>query len=77
MPSLKQIIEGIKTMSFKQKIDEVKAEIKSKKIEAKAYLKLAESEERDLTKAEKAAVDRIVDNEIVALADDLERLEKL
>ncbi|MCH9776450.1 MAG: phage major capsid protein [Planctomycetes bacterium] len=64
-------------MSFKQKIDEVKAEIKSKKIEAKAYLKLAESEERDLTKAEKAAVDRIVDNEIVALADDLERLEKL
>ena len=62
---------------FKEMIEELKASIATKKAEAKAFVKLAKEEARDLTEEESNTVDNIVDVVIPKLSADLLRNEKL
>lgn len=62
---------------FQEKVDKLKADIKAKKAEAKAYMDLAKAENRDLTKKEYEIVENIADVVLPELFEDLERNEKL
>lgn len=62
---------------FKEKIAALKKQIAEKKAAAKAFVKLAEEEDRDLTEEESAQIDKITDEEIPKLKADLARQEKL
>ena len=62
---------------FKERILKLQNQIASKKAEAVAFVKLAESESRDLTGDEQAAIDLITETEIPDLNNQLARDEKL
>lgn len=62
---------------FDEIIKAIKAKIEEAQANANAFVKLAQSEKRDLTEEENASIDKIVDETIPALKANLERNEKL
>lgn len=62
---------------FKEKIDAINASIVEKQSEAQAFVKLAESEDRELTEEESNSIDEILNTDLPKLKSELERFEKL
>lgn len=62
---------------YGEKLTKVADKIKALKDSAKATVRLAESEKRDLTRSEAAEIDRVVDESIPELERELNRLTKL